>query len=467
MTSTPSGTLTDGQAGQAQGAEHGHEHGTDQGNEHGHDRDHATDGELAVTVERRPGSQVALTVEAAAADVDAAVTHAIRHLGSRYRFPGFRPGKAPAAIIERAAGWPAIAQEAVETLVPNVYRRALEQAGVMAVSDPELDVSAALERGAPYRFTAVVTVKPEVDLGGYAGLRVEEAHTVIDDARVDEAIESVRRQHAELVDADRPAQAGDVLRASLVMRRGEQIMGAEGEERDVELDRDQLIPGLADALIGLSAGQSHIVELTLPDTYANEELRGVTVTVDATVNAVRERRLPPLDDALAALDGHGETLDELRTWYRERLTGLAEREDAQHFEGEVLDRLVEGARVEIPAVMVEREVERGLREMELRLAGSGLRLDRYLQYTGETLDQVRAARRPAAEKRVRLELVLEALAEAESIEIDESDVEREERAVVADRKVNAEQRRRVHMATHRDLLMRAAGQRALEIARGQ
>jgi trigger factor len=423
--------------------------------------------ELSVSVERRPASQVALTIEAPAGDVDAAVAHAIRHLSARFRFPGFRPGKAPAAVIERAVGWPAIAREAVETLVPSAYTRALDQAGVVAVADPQLDVTAELERGRPFRFTALVTVQPEVELGDYLELRVEEAHTVIDDERVDEAIEGVRRRHADLLEVDRPAQAGDVLRATLVMRRGEQPVGGEGEERDVELDRDQLIPGLADALLGLSAGESHSAELTLPDTYANEELRGAVVTVDAAVSSVRERQLPPLDDALATLDGHGETLAELREWYRERLTEVAETQDQDQFQRAVLEALVGRARVAVPDVMVDREVERQLRDMELRLAGSGLRLDRYLEYTGETMEQVRAVRRPQAEQRVKLELVLAALAEAEGIEIDELDVEREERSLIGDRKVTADQRRRIHMAAHRDLLLRAAGQRALEIARGE
>lgn len=432
------------------------------------DHDPGSADDLAVTVERRPGSQVALTVVAAAKDVDAAVAHALQHLGRRYRFPGFRPGKAPAAVVERTVGWPTVAQEAMETLVPGVYSRALREARLAAVSDPQLQIGdQGLEKGHPFTFTAVVTVEPEVDLGDYTTIRVERETTAVEDDRVDEMIESIRRRHSEVVDVDRPAQSGDVLKATLVMRRGEEVLGGENEERDLELDRDQLLPGLADGLIGLSAGESSSVEITLPDSYANEALRGQVVRVDSTLHAVRERPLPPLDDSLAVLDGHGTTLEELRAWCREHLEEVAARQDEERFEGAVLEALVERASVEVPALMIDREVDRQLRDMELRLSGSGLQLQRYLEYTGETLEQVRAARRPAAEQRVHLELVLAALAEAEGIEIDEADVMRQEATVIGERPVTDEQRHRIHLAAHRDLLLQAAGQRALEIGRGE
>lgn len=421
---------------------------------------------LRVAVERLPASRVRLRIEAPPSDVEAAVGHALRHLGGRVRLPGFRPGKAPAAVVERALGWPAIQSEAVETLVPSVYRRALQQERLAVVDDPQLDLGT-LERGQPFTITATVTVRPEVDLGDYLSTRVEETHTTVGDEQVDEAIEEARRRFGELVDVDRPAQAGDVLRATLVMRHGDEVLGGEAEERDVELDRGRVLPGLVDGLLGLAAGDTHTLAITLPDDYAREELRGAEVSVEAAVAVVRERVLPPLDDDLARKDGHAETLEGMRAWYGERLREIAERNDSEHFEGVVLDRLRDTAVVEVPEVMVEREIDRQLRDLEMRLAGSGLRLDRYLEYTGETAESVRASRREPALQRVRLELALDALAEAEGIEIDESDVEREERSVIGERKLTAEQRRRVHMAAHRDLLLRAAGQRALEIARGQ
>ena len=422
--------------------------------------------DLTVTVEPQPGSRVELTVEAPPAEVDAAVDAALRRLASRVRLPGFRPGKAPAGLVERAVGWDAVREEAVERLLPELYRRALAQSGVEPVDDPQVDLGA-LERGAPLRFTATVTVKPAVDLGDYAAIRVDEERTEITDERVGETLEEVRRRHAELVEVTRPAQAGDVLRAVLTMRRGEEVLGGAEEERDVELDRDRLIAGMVDGMIGMSAGDRRSFPITLPEDYDREDLRGVEVTIDAAVQAVRERALPPLDDALARLDGHGETLEQLREHYRTALTEAAERADAERFEAAVLERLRDTAVVDVPQTMVDREIDRQLREMELRLAGAGLRLDKYMEYTGQTAEQLRGERREAAAMRVKLELVLEALAAAEGLEVDEADVEREEERIAGGRRLNPEQRHSLHHAAHHDLLLRGAAQRAMEIARGE
>jgi trigger factor len=422
---------------------------------------------LTVRVEPKPGSRVELQVEAPAAEVDAAVEAALRRLAGRVRLPGFRPGKAPGAVVERALGWAAVRQEAIDQLLPRLYALALEQAGVDPVGDPEVGSVGDLERSRPLSFTATVTVRPEVELGDYLGLRVAPEHPEVTEEQVDEVIDEVRRRHSELVDVDRPAQAGDVLRATLVMRRGDEVVGGEGEERDVELDRDRLLGGLADALTGLAPGAATSAEITLPDDYPREELRGVPVTVDIRVAAVRERKLPPLDDSLAALDGHGSNLSELRDHYRKALEEHATHEEQTRFENAVLEQLRDQAVVDIPEVMVDAEIDRELREMELQLSQAGLRLDSYLQYSGQTLEQVRGERRETAVRRVKLQLALEALAAAEGLEVDEADVEREERRLAGDRKLSAEQRQRLHRATHRDLLLRGAVERALEIARGE
>jgi trigger factor len=424
--------------------------------------------ELSVTAERKPGSLVELRIEAPAAGVETAVTAAIRRLGGRVRIPGFRPGKAPAQIVERVLGWEAIKQEAVDALLPDMYSRALEQEDVDPVGEPEVKLGE-LERGQPFAFTATVTVLPEVELGEYAQeLRVDEEPTEITDERVDEVIEELRRRHSDLVRVeDRPVQSGDVLRATLTMRRDGEVMGGEQEERDVEVDRERLLPGLADALIGLDAGQSHTVEITLPDDYSREEMRGAKVQVEVQVHEIRERHLPPLDDELAKLDEHGSTLDELREHYRGRLVEVAAREDEERYEAAVLQALRDRVDIDVPEVLVEREIDNQLTEMSVQLAQAGLQLDRFLEYSGQNLEQVRGERREGAVQRVKLDLALQALAKAEGVEVDEADVEREEKRVAAGRKLTADQRRRLHRSVHQDLLLRGAAQRAVEIARGE
>jgi trigger factor len=418
---------------------------------------------MTVTLEHKAASQVAIQVEATADEVEAAVQASLRRLAGRVRIAGFRPGKAPAAMVERAVGWETIRHETVDHLVPDLYRRAVDETGVEPVGDPELDLGE-LERDQPLKFTATVTVKPEVDLRDYLSLRVPMETTEITEETIDEAVQEARRRHSEVADVDRAAQAGDVIRLTLVMRRGDEILtGGDGEERELELDREQVIPAIVDGVIGLTAGESRSFETTLPQDYRQEELRGATVTIDVTVHAVRERTLPPEDDALAVLDGHGPTLEDLREHYRTALAVEAAEADRERHEGAALEALRDYVRVDVPETMIEREIDRQLADLEYRLASLGLPLDRYIEMSGQTMAALRIERREAAASRVRLELALDALAVAEGIEVDETQVEREARAVAEGRKVDAEQRRRLEDLARRDLRRRAAGQRLLEI----
>jgi trigger factor len=423
--------------------------------------------ELSVSVERQPGSQVELAVEAPASEVDTAVEQALRRLSGQVRLPGFRPGKAPAALVERAVGWDAVRREAADRLIPTLYLRALAQAGVQAVGDPEELNVVDFERGKPISFTAKVTVKPEIELGDYTAIRVDEEITEITEEKLDAALEEVRKGHAELVEVtDRPAQAGDVVTATLGMTKaGERI--AEPEERDVELDRERVLPGLVDGILGLDVGQSGSTEVVLPDDYSSEELRGATVVFDITVNRIRERVLPPLDDSLAVLDKHGETLEELREHYRTVLTEAAERLDRERFEAAVLTAFRDSVSFDVPELMIEREIDRQLRDTEMRLAQAGMRFDRYLEYTGQTLEKIRGEAREPAVMRVKLELVLGALAAAEGIEVDHSQVDREVDRLAGGRKLSHEDRHRLEDAAERDLRFRGAAERAVEIARGE
>jgi trigger factor len=428
----------------------------------------ATTPELSVTAERKPGSLVELTVEAPAPQVDRAVADAVRRLGGRVRIPGFRPGKAPAQIVERVIGWDAIKQEAVDALLPQMYADALERENIDPVSEPEVKLGD-FERSQPFSFTATVTVLPEVELGNYLEeLRVPEEKTEITEDRVDEVIEELRRRHADMVLVeDRPAQHGDVLKATLTMRKGDELIGGEQEERDIEVDRERLLPGLADALIGMKAGDTKQTTITLSEDFSREELRGADVDVEISVAEVRERHLPPLDDSLARLDGHGETLEELRSHYRDRLREVAEREDEDRYEAAVLEALRDRVDIDVPEALVDREIDNQLTEMSMQLAQAGLQLERFLEYSGQTIEQVRGERREGAVQRVMLDLALQALANAEGIEVDEADVEREEKRLATGRKLTADQRRRLHRSVHRDLELRGAGRRAVEIARGQ
>lgn len=424
--------------------------------------------DIAVAVEHQPASRVQLRVEAPAEQFDAAVAGALRRLAGRVRLPGFRPGKAPAAMVERAVGWEAVRQEAVDALLPELYSRALDQADVHPVDEPDVELGP-VERGQAFSFTATVTVRPDVDLGDYTSLSVDVPSTAVTDEQVDEMIEELRRRNSELRDVERPAQAGDVLRCSLVMRRGDEVLsGDEENDRDLDIDRERLLPGLADALIGLEANQQRSFQLTLPEDFGREELRGAVVDVEVSVAAVRKRVLPPLDDSLAAFDEeHGSTLAELRADYRARLEQVSAERDREALEAAALEKLRDHVVIDLPESMVEREINRQLADLEMRLQQMGMPLDRYLEYTGTSVEKLRGERREAAVQRLRLELALDALAQAEGIEVDEAAALREEQRLSEGRKLTAQQRRRLHQAAHVDLARRAAGERLVEIVRGE
>ena len=421
--------------------------------------------DLSVFVDRKPGWIVELSVEAPTEELDRALQAAGQRVGARLRIPGFRPGKAPALIVERAVGWETLRKEAVDELIPDLFARAVVQAGVEPVGDPSVTVET-VERGQPVKFTAQVTVRPEVDLGDYLSQRIEAHPTEVTEADVDLSLEEVRRQFSDLEDVDRPAQAGDVLRCVLVMRRGSEVLSGSAEERDLELDRERLIPGLVDAVLGLEAGAERTFPLSLPADYQQEELRGVTVETDVRLVAVRERKLPPLDDELAKRAQTGSTVEEMRELHRGELIEAAARGDQERYQDDVLAALRDRVTVDIPELMIERDLDRQVAELEVRLAALGIRFEHYLEYSGSTAAKFRQERHPVAVQRVRLDLALNALAAAEQLEVDESQVEREAQRIAEGRRVTPGQRRRLHVAARQDLLRQAAAGRAVEIARG-
>lgn len=422
--------------------------------------------EITVQAEPMPNSKVALRIEAPASELDRAVSGALRRIARQVRVPGFRPGKAPAPVVERMVGWEVVRQEATEQLVPELYLRALQQADLDPVGEPAVDLGE-LERGKPVSFTATVTVRPKVELGDYASLRVAEEHTEVSDQEVDETIEEVRRRAGALTDVDRPAQAGDVLQCSLMMRRGDETFFGSKEQRELELDRDKLIPGLLDGIVGLEKGAERSFKLTLPQDYGREDLRGAEVDVDIAVTAVQERELPPVDDDLAKIDGNADTAEGMREHYRERLVRVAQDGDDERYEERALAALRERVDVEIPELMVEQQVDRQLAELESRMTRMGLPFEQYVKLSGSSVEQIRDEARDGARQRVRLDLALDSLAAAEGLEVDEAQVEREEERLIGGQKITADQRRRLHALTHRDLRRRAAVARIQEIARGE
>ncbi len=378
---------------------------------------------VKVETERKPGSQVVLSVEVPAEQVASSIDQAYARLAPRVRIPGFRPGKAPRPMVERHIGWAALSREARDLLIENGFVAALNETGLDPIDTPRVEPEQ-IERGAPFRFKATVSVKPEVTLKDYTDIRVPKPQTEVSDAEVDEAIERLRLRFAELHEVDRPVQKGDFLTADIhMLKGGATLIGESQTDAQMEVDPERLLTGLAEGLYGQNKGDIRDIRVTLPADYPKADLAGSKVVFRVTVKSIKERTLPPLDDELAKLVGRGQNLAELRQEVRDDLQEAAARSDQQRFENEVLKAVGERVDVEIPEALVDREVNRNVRELELRLQEQGIRFDRYLQYTNSSLDVVRSERRPQAQQKVRLELALEAVAEREGLTISDAEVD--------------------------------------------
>ena len=388
---------------------------------------------VRVETERKPGSQVVLSVEVPADQVSKSIDQAYSRLAPKVRIPGFRPGKAPRPMVERELGWPTLRQEALDLLLPTAYDAALDEAGLDPIDVPRVEVDQ-FDRGQPMKFRATVSIKPEITLGDYTDIRVPRPNTEVTEKDVDEAVDRLRARFAELHDVDRPVQAGDFLTVDThILKGGATLVGESQTDAQLEVDKERLIPGLADGLTGQRLNETRDIRLTLPEDYPKKDLAGSEVVFRVTVKTIKERQLPAADDELAKQVGRGQTLQELRSQIHNEMVEAAHSADEQRFENDVLKALDERMEAEVPEALIDREVNREIRDLESRLQEQlGMRLDAYLQQTNSTLEVLRAERRPRAVQKVRLELALETVAEREGLTVSDQEVEDAVNQAIAD-----------------------------------
>jgi len=353
---------------------------------------------------------VALTIEVSADEVEAAFERVIRRLSQKVKIQGFRPGKAPRAVVEARLGLPAIREEVIEELVPQVVSRALTESGLDPIDRPQVDLIE-FERGKPGRFTATVSVMPEVLLADLGQVRLEKPRTEVTDEMVDRRVGELLETQASLEPVERPVQEGDVIVADLdVSADGVEVPSAARKAMEVEVKDGVLIPELTAAVIGKSADEVAEAEVQMPADTADAELANKLATLRLTVRGVKQKNVPPLNDRVAETISNGEqkTALELKIAVRRDLEEQARRLDDLNHEQQVLKAVVEGSKVEIPATLVDHEVSHQLEDLEQRIQRQGLRLDRYFAYSGTTAQEWAAKARPDAESRLKVDLVLEA-----------------------------------------------------------
>jgi trigger factor len=375
-----------------------------------------------------------LEVELPAERVQRSIDLSVRHLGQRTRVPGFRPGKVPRPMLERALGIDRTDASAPDPIYEDAKEHLFEASVIEALRDTELDVLAipAPEwttfregEGAAYRVS--VPVRPEVSLGAYTGYPFEIEVEAIDDAKIDAVVEQLRDQQASLIPVEeRGAQEGDYAVISFEGRHaGRPVEGAKAERFPLVVGRERILPGFEAHLTGMAEGDEKTFTLTLPDDYGDTELAGKDVEFDVTLRELRQKSPPPLDDDFARSLGDYADLAALRTEIGGRLERGA-RDRARHaFADRIIEFATANATVEVPELMVDRELEVMVDELKVRLAEQGIGFEDYLRVTERSEDALRTEYRDQAEHRVKVLLVLGAISDREGIEVDDAAVEAE------------------------------------------
>ncbi|HKP89845.1 MAG TPA: trigger factor [Thermoleophilaceae bacterium] len=367
-------------------------------------------------------SRVRVDVEVAADALEQELGSAARTIGRDMKIPGFRKGKIPPEVVMQRIGREAVLDEAVRRALPGWYEQAVADAGIAAVGDPQLDLPELPEKGSPLQFTIEVAVRPEAELGEYKGLEVGRREPEATTEEVDAEIERLRDQSASLEDVDRPAQRGDfVVIDFLGTIDGEAFEGGEARGYLLELGSSSLIEGFEEQLEGASADEDREVRVKFPDDYRAEGLAGKEAVFATSVKEVKEKRLPEADDELAEAGGF-DTLAELREDMAEKIRAAREREIEAEFREAVVDAAAAASTIEVGHDLVHAKAHDMWASTRRRLERQGIPPDRYLEIAGKTEEELVQEAEPDAERALRRESVLAAIAEAEAIEVTDEEL---------------------------------------------
>lgn len=381
---------------------------------------------MTATWEKKEGNQGLLTVTVPKEEVDKGLDKAFKKVVKQINVPGFRKGKMPRPLFEQRFGVESLYQDALDFILPEAYGNAVEEAEINPVDRPEIDVTQ-MEKGKELIFEATVTVEPEVELGDYKGLSIEKQDREVTDEEFNQAIENAVSRQAELTVKEGEIAEGDVVNINFDgYVDGEAFEGGQAEGYDLEIGSGSFIPGFEEQLIGLKANDSKDVVVTFPEEYHAEELAGKEATFKCEVNEVKSKEIPELDDELAQeLDESVGTVDEYKEKLRKDLEEAKVNQAEATEKEEAITKATDNAKVDIPEAMVNTELDRMMQEFEQRISQQGLNLELYYQFSGQSEEELKAQMKEDAEKRVKTNLTLRAIADAENIEVSDADVEAE------------------------------------------
>ncbi len=380
--------------------------------------------------EKKENNTVYFNIELESDKFEKAVQEAYLKNRGKFNFPGFRKGKVPKKIIDMNYGEDFFYEDAINALLPEAYDLAVKELNLEPVDSPHVDLDE-IVKGQPVLVKFHVDVKPEVKLGDYESIELEKIEYNVTDEMVDAELKRAQEANGRVIDAgDREVQTGDILTIDYAgFADGEQFNGGTANGQTLEIGSNTFISGFEDQLVGKKKGEEVEVNVTFPEEYHEESLKGKPATFKVTIHEIKTKELPELDDEFAKDVSEFDTLDEYKADIKSKLEESYASQEKIDKENRVVEKVVELAEVDIPEGMIKSQIDSEVADFEYRMRMQGLELDKYLQYTGMNIESLREQLRPVAEKRVKGDLVLEAIACAEKIEVSEDELDAELRKI--------------------------------------
>ena len=381
---------------------------------------------MSLQVEKLEKNMAKLTIEASAEELEKAINTAYQKQKGKISIPGFRKGKVPRQVIERMYGKEVFYEDAANELIPKAYEKALDECEEDIVSSPKIEVTQ-IEAGKPFIFTALVALKPEVKLGKYKGVKVDKIDVEVTDDEINEAIEREPENNARNISIDdRPVKDGDITVIDFEgFVDGVAFDGGKGENYPLTIGSGAFIPGFEEQLIGAEIGKEVEVNVTFPEDYHEDSLKGKAAVFKCTVKEIKEKELPEVDDEFASEVSEFDTLAEYKEDVKKNLEEKKAKDAKNAKEEAVVDAIIEASEMEIPEAMIETQQRQMLDEFAQRITMQGLSMEQYFQFTGTNYEKMLEQVKPQAETRIKSRLVMEAVAAAENIEVTDEEYEKE------------------------------------------
>lgn len=375
-------------------------------------------------VEKIENNVVKVEVSVPVEKFQEALKKAYQKNAKKFNIPGFRKGKAPMHMIEQYYGEGVFFEDAVEFVIDETYPQAVKESGISPVDYPKVDI-VQIGKDTEFIYTAEVVVKPEVKLGEYKGLEVKKAEYPVTDEEVNAELEAMREKNARIISKeDGTVENGDIAVIDFEgFIDGVAFEGGKGENYDLTIGSASFIPGFEEQLIGVKAGEEKDVNVSFPEDYHAEELKGKPALFKVTVKEIKYKELPELDDEFAKDVSEFDTIDEMKADSRKKLEESSSLRAKNEYEEEVIKKAVEGSEVEIPEAMIEREIDYMVKDLDYRLRYQGLTIDKYVELMGITMDKIREDFKEVASTRVKTNLTLEAIAKAENMTASEEEID--------------------------------------------